>query len=319
MAIRKQSRRSLGAASRKRRTILPLVEGLEQRLVLSISHTPSAPLGGLVPFPLASGGTAWMLASAAPGLQPARVRGASGGTTQPVQPTPSDLGPIMGHLPVASPLGPDPAQDIPGGLPGPAGYIPQQIQTAYGLSTGSAYNNNILFAGIKGDGAGQTIGIFEEGYNPAFVPTSGYGNYSTSALAIFDRTFGLPDPPSLNFFDQQRATALGLEHPRSTPTSGNYGAGARDRAGHRVGACHGARGQHRRPLHRPRPAPTTDRTSPRAWPRSPACPASRWCRSATAGSWIIRQGPSSRHWDSTILQPALAAHPNVSFFAASGD
>ena len=26
-----------------------------------------------------------------------------------------------------------------------------------------------------------------------------------------------------------------------------------------------------------------------------------------------------QHWDSTILQPAIAAHPNVSFFAASGD
>ena len=85
----------------------------------------------------------------------------------------------------------------PSRSPGPAGYIPIQIQTAYGLSNDGGYNNNISFAGIKGDGAGQTIGIFEEGYNPAFVSTSD-PNYSTSALATFDQTFGLPDPPSLD-------------------------------------------------------------------------------------------------------------------------
>src|SRR5271165_3332640 len=111
MPIRKQSRRPKGAAHRKPRTILRLVEGLEQRLVLSSS---------LVPFPLASGGTVWMLAPSS---------SASGGTTQPVQPTPSDIGPILAHPPVASPLESNPAQDIPG----PAGYNPQQIQTAYGL------------------------------------------------------------------------------------------------------------------------------------------------------------------------------------------
>ena len=53
-------------------------------------------------------------------------------------------------------------------MPGPAGYTPVQIQTAYGV-------NQISFAGIKGDGTGQTIGIFEEGYNPAFVHTSDPG------------------------------------------------------------------------------------------------------------------------------------------------
>src|SRR5262249_8253294 len=40
----------------------------------------------------------------------------------------------------------------------------------------------------------------EEGYNPSFVDTSA-ANYSSSALATFDKTFGLPDPSSLTFVD----------------------------------------------------------------------------------------------------------------------
>ena len=73
-----------------------------------------------------------------------------------------DPGAMLAGLPVSSRwmLG------IPDESIGPAGYIPQQIQTAYGLSNGVAYNNNITFGAKKGDGAGQTIGIFEEGSNP---------------------------------------------------------------------------------------------------------------------------------------------------------
>ena len=103
---------------------------------------------------------------------------------------------------------------------GPTGYIPIQLQTAYGLATaGGSYNSGISYAGIKGDGLGQTIGIFEEGYNPAFVGTSD-PNYGTSALAVFDKTFGLPNPPSLKFFDQN-----GDPLTPGSPGSGNYGAG----------------------------------------------------------------------------------------------
>ena len=53
---------------------------------------------------------------------------------------------ILGHLPVASPL----TSAGPLQTTGPAGYIPQQILTAYGV-------NQISFAGITGDGTGQTI------------------------------------------------------------------------------------------------------------------------------------------------------------------
>ena len=109
--------------------------------------------------------------------------------------------------------------------PGPAGYIPIQIQTAYGLSSGGG---RITAAspsrGIKGDGAGQTIGIFEEGYNPAFVDTSDPG-YSTSALAVFDKTFGLPDPPSLDLRRPHRHAAVGSNNSSNNPDFANYGAG----------------------------------------------------------------------------------------------
>src|SRR5271167_3560439 len=38
--------------------------------------------------------------------------------------------------------------------PGAVGYTPQQLQTAYGL-------NQVLFSGIKGHGAGQTIALLD--------------------------------------------------------------------------------------------------------------------------------------------------------------
>ena len=164
MATRKQSQRSLRSRRRSRRTVLPFLESLESRLVLAQGISPAAGTAGLV----------------APSV-------------------------VLGAPPVASPFDAGPAQQIFG----TALYVPIQIQTAYGLSTGTAYNNNISFGGVAGNGAGQTIGIFEEGYNPAFVSTYLNGNpadganpaYSSSALAVFDATFGLPDPPSLTFVD----------------------------------------------------------------------------------------------------------------------
>ena len=79
-------------------------------------------------------------------------------------------------------------------------------------------------ARIKGDGAGQTIGIYEEGYNPAFVDTSS-PNYSTSALAVFDKTFGLPDPPSLTFVDHTGTPLSSTNNSSNNPDFVDYGAG----------------------------------------------------------------------------------------------
>ena len=117
-------------------------------------------------------------------------------------------GVILSQLPVASPLSSGLAQQSVG----PAGFIPSQIVSAYGV-------NKISFGGLKGDGTGQTIGIFEEGSNPAFVDTSS-PNYSTSALAIFDKTVGIPDPPSLTFYDLN-----GNPITPANPGPGDYGNG----------------------------------------------------------------------------------------------
>jgi hypothetical protein len=199
-----RSRRSLGSPRRKRRSLLPLLETLEHRLVLSV-RPPIVPPGlaglatagdasrlavhdGLVPVTLADGGTAWLEATGTSGPRLPSISGSSTGVTPPSgRPIRSDPGAILGHLPVSSPF----ETAVPQSATGPAGYIPQQIQAAYGLSDGRGYNNNVSFGAIKGDGTGQTIGIYEEGYSPAFVNSSDR-SYGASALAIFDRTFDLP-------------------------------------------------------------------------------------------------------------------------------
>jgi hypothetical protein len=209
MASRKRPRRNLGSLRRKRWSILPLLENLENRLVLSQGIPPLPlmtpnflagsgaaswlpPENGLVTIPLANGGTAQMLKPGASGpLTPGSPVSSNGASPTTLGPNRIASGVILGARPVASPLGADGSLQTPG----PAGYVPQQIQTAYGLSTGSGYNN-ISFAGIKGDGTHQTIGIFEEGYNPAFVPTSGYGNYSTSAWPSSTRPSACPTRPA---------------------------------------------------------------------------------------------------------------------------
>ena len=79
-------------------------------------------------------------------------------------------------------------------------------------------------------------------------------------------------------------------------------------------------GQHRRPLCRPRPQPTITRTSRKGMATLAGLPgvsvvsASYGCVLDTLG----QEGPRSR-LGSTILGPALAANPDVSFFASSGD
>jgi parallel beta-helix repeat protein len=93
-------------------------------------------------------------------------------------------------LPTAVPvevMGPQ-GKLVPLDTPGPVGYTPQQLQTAYGL-------NQVSFGGIKGDGTGQTIALVDAYDNPSFVNSTD-PNFDTSSLHIFDQTFGLPDPPS---------------------------------------------------------------------------------------------------------------------------
>ena len=89
---------------------------------------------------------------------------------------------------------PGPSGAVPFASTGPVGYTPQQLQAAYGL-------NQISFAGIKGDGSGQTIAIVDAYDNPSFVDSTD-PSFNTSALHVFDQAYGLPDPPSFRKVNQ---------------------------------------------------------------------------------------------------------------------
>ena len=94
-------------------------------------------------------------------------------------------------------------------------FYPVPVQRAYGI-------DSLLASGNQGQG--QTIGIFEVGYNPAFVDTPD-PNYSTSALAVFDTTFHLPTPPSLTFVDHSGTPLSSTNNSTNNPDFLDYGAG----------------------------------------------------------------------------------------------
>jgi subtilase family serine protease len=73
--------------------------------------------------------------------------------------------------------------------PSPTAYTPAQIKHAYGF-------DQISFAGIVGDGSGQTIAIVDAYDQPNIA----------SDLQAFDLRFGLPDPPSFLKLDQNGGT-----------------------------------------------------------------------------------------------------------------
>ncbi len=67
-----------------------------------------------------------------------------------------------------------------------AGLTPTQIRGAYGVG-------NVNFAGIVGDGTGQTIAIVDPYDDPGLVNSTS-SSFSSSDLAIFDSYYGLPNP-----------------------------------------------------------------------------------------------------------------------------
>ena len=99
---------------------------------------------------------------------------------------------------------------IPDQTSGPEGYSPAQVQQAYGV-------NLVMFGAIHGEGQGQTIAVIDTGDQPNLVGTNS-PNYIGSDLYEFDRTFGLPDPPSFAKFNQTGGT-------RSLPTDPGPGDG----------------------------------------------------------------------------------------------
>src|SRR5260370_33981537 len=80
--------------------------------------------------------------------------------------------------------------------PNPVGYTPAQIRHAYGF-------DQIMFGGVQGDGAGQTIAIVDAFDDPNIFKD----------LDVFDNTFGLPGPASSVL---TKATPQGKPHTNSS-------------------------------------------------------------------------------------------------------
>jgi subtilase family serine protease len=78
--------------------------------------------------------------------------------------------------------------DTSGGSTPDGGLTPQQMRGAYGVAS-------LNFNGITGDGSGETIAILDPGDDTGLVNSTS-SSFSSSDLAIFDRYYGLPDPPS---------------------------------------------------------------------------------------------------------------------------
>ena len=175
----------------RRRPMSPSVEGLELRLVLSSArqesalqslaaemsrmNSPTGPIGPISPAFAHTGVSA---------TNPDLNRSGGKPFLPPVVATPGHAAPGVIPKGVINANG----TIIPFASSGPTGYTPQQLQTAYGLS-------QISFAGLKGDGTGQTIAIVDAYDNPSFVNSTD-STFSASALHLFDQQFGLPDPPS---------------------------------------------------------------------------------------------------------------------------
>ena len=140
MSTRKRALRPC-LRSRRRRRLQPILENLENRLVLS--SLPSTMLPTYIIYH-------------PPGSGP----GQNGGQSVPDQSS----------------------------TPPSSAYGPLQLQTAYGA-------NNIFFGATHGDGLGETIAVVDAYDNPGFVDSTD-SNFSTSDLALFDKQYGLPNPPS---------------------------------------------------------------------------------------------------------------------------
>ncbi len=109
---------------------------------------------------------------------------------------------------IAARLGSNPTPaDTPNDGPdnAPAPYTPLQMQTAYGISTGAALNDNISFTGIAGNGKGETIAIVDA-YNDPGIFTD---------TATFDTHFNLPQ---FNQTGGPTLTVLGESGTSTLPT-----------------------------------------------------------------------------------------------------
>jgi subtilase family serine protease len=90
-------------------------------------------------------------------------------------------------------LAQDGAEPYRGNTPAESGgFTPQQLRHAYGFDQ-IRFNST-----IPGDGTRQTIAVVDAFDNPNVVPD----------LHVFDRIFGLPDPPSVQVVNQNGGSTL---------------------------------------------------------------------------------------------------------------
>jgi hypothetical protein len=98
----------------------------------------------------------------------------------------------------------------------PVGYVPSDIQTAYGF-------DQVMFGSVVGDGTGQTIAIVDAYDDPAFVNSTD-PNFANSDLAQFDLNLGIADPPSFMKVNQSGQTSPlpGLDPSGAGNPNGNW-------------------------------------------------------------------------------------------------
>ncbi|MGO9914062.1 MAG: choice-of-anchor Q domain-containing protein [Isosphaeraceae bacterium] len=187
MSARKRFRRPVGSRL-QRRSVLPMLEDLESRLVLSQNGLAGSALG-----PPASGPPGPVVPPAPPASKPVGVTSQTGLLARPASS-------ILNTPPyvLKTVLGPD-GKFEPLQSPAPVGYTPAQVRGAYGV-------NLLNFGSIVGDGAGQTIAVIDAGDNTGFQDTG--PNFQGSSLQVFDQTLGLPDPPSFQKFNELGGTTL---------------------------------------------------------------------------------------------------------------
>jgi hypothetical protein len=200
MSSRKRSAPILKA--RRQRSLPRLLEDLEARIVLSQTTImgPVAPTN-LGTSPVVQAPTA-VNHSTAPGTQSTVVQPLT--RINPIYNN-TDSGPGHIILPIqilgAPKATPDGGGSSPDQSTGPNGYSPQQLQQAYGISS-LKWNGT-----VAADGAGETIAVIDVGNNPSFVDSTA-ANFDTSALAEFDKEFGLPNPPSFTEYNGSGGTVL---------------------------------------------------------------------------------------------------------------
>jgi hypothetical protein len=311
MARHKRSLRARIAANRKRTLVLPVVEDLESRLVLSSvvldgqGLPPNHPAGGMSVVLSPSQSLYPELASrAAPGSAAQKLL-AMAGYTQPAGAPPAGptINPAFGSA-TAVPAYIDDAVDSGGQVEplesaGPVGYTPIQMETAYG-------SNQIFFGSVKGDGSGQTIALIDAGDNSAFVSTSS-PSFASSALGVFDRTFVLPDPPSFQKYGENgNPVTTGLDRGFSIEIALDVEWAHAMAPGANLDLVEASSASITDLMETAKTAATTLGAS---------------VVSMRFGTILDSAGPSplEQELDAEDLGPALAANPGVTFLAATGD